>query len=59
MIDSLGIASTRTDVDDSKLGPLVRRRPGVKYTVANDEALNATERAVAMREAVTKAVDER
>jgi hypothetical protein len=59
MIDSLGIASTRTDVDDSKLGPLVRRRSGVKYTVANDEALNATERAVAMRAAVTKAVTER
>lgn len=59
MVDILGIASTRADVDMSKLSPSVRPTPGVKYTSANDERLQMPERAKAMRDVVAKALSER
>lgn len=59
MVDVLGIASTRSDVDMSKLSPSVRPIAGVHYTSVNDETLQAPESAKAMRDVVAKALAER
>ena len=59
MVDATGLFSVRLDVDTSKLPDRVRQKPGVKYTNANNEALNGTDLAKAMRDNVTAAIQDK
>jgi ABC-type Fe3+ transport system substrate-binding protein len=56
MVDATGLFSVRVDVDTSKLPERIRQKPGVKYTVANDENLAAADLTKAMRDNVSAAL---
>jgi ABC-type Fe3+ transport system substrate-binding protein len=56
MIDIGSLFSTRVDVDTSSLSDRVRQKPGVIYTNANNEGLNAGNLAKDMRDLVTATI---
>lgn len=59
MVNILGVTSTHTGVDMSKLSPRLLRAPGAQYTSANDDRLNGADTAKAMRDTVTRAIEGR
>jgi ABC-type Fe3+ transport system substrate-binding protein len=57
MVDNIRTVSNRVDVDHSKILDHYKRKPGVRYTIMNDERYTVPESVKTMREAVDAAVN--